>query len=117
MGKFVDSNGTKGLRETRNPLGVLERPTGFEPATSSLGSWHSATELRPRSGVIIDRLFNDGSWKSPAHSRFSRLAPRAARVVGSTPWAITTLPCGRLRRGQIPPGRATAARGAMPGPT
>src|SRR4030066_160658 len=25
----------------------LERPTGFEPATSSLGSWHSATELRP----------------------------------------------------------------------
>jgi len=21
----------------------LERPTGFEPATSSLGSWHSAT--------------------------------------------------------------------------
>src|SRR2546422_2227342 len=27
--------------------GELERPTGFEPATSSLGSWHSATELRP----------------------------------------------------------------------
>src|SRR5262245_66637121 len=26
---------------------LLERPTGFEPATSSLGSWHSATELRP----------------------------------------------------------------------
>src|SRR2546422_6083107 len=25
----------------------LERPTGFELATSSLGSWHSATELRP----------------------------------------------------------------------
>src|SRR5262245_29741258 len=25
----------------------MERPTGFEPATSSLGSWHSATELRP----------------------------------------------------------------------
>src|SRR5262249_12574774 len=33
---------------SRNPLaGSLERPTGFEPATSSLGSWHSATELRP----------------------------------------------------------------------
>ncbi len=31
----------------RDPLGELERPTGFEPATSSLGSWHSATELRP----------------------------------------------------------------------
>src|SRR5215468_4360111 len=32
---------------SRNPLMLLERPTGFEPATSSLGSWHSATELRP----------------------------------------------------------------------
>ena len=31
----------------------MERPTGFEPATSSLGSWHSATELRPRSTLII----------------------------------------------------------------
>src|SRR5262245_25092840 len=25
-----------------------ERATGVEPATSSLGSWHSTTELRPR---------------------------------------------------------------------
>src|SRR6266508_3748666 len=25
-----------------------ERATGFEPATSSLGSWHSTPELRPR---------------------------------------------------------------------
>jgi hypothetical protein len=25
----------------------LERATGLEPATSSLGSWHSTTELRP----------------------------------------------------------------------
>jgi hypothetical protein len=25
----------------------LERATGVEPATSSLGSWHSTTELRP----------------------------------------------------------------------
>ena len=28
---------------------ILERETGFEPATSSLGSWHSTTELLPRS--------------------------------------------------------------------
>ncbi len=27
----------------------MERETGFEPATSSLGSWHSTTELLPRS--------------------------------------------------------------------
>ncbi len=26
---------------------VLERETGLEPATSSLGSWHSTTELLP----------------------------------------------------------------------
>ena len=28
-----------------------ERATGVEPATSSLGSWHSTTELRPRTGA------------------------------------------------------------------
>src|SRR6266480_2190318 len=27
----------------------MERETGFEPATSSLGSWHSTTELLPHS--------------------------------------------------------------------
>jgi hypothetical protein len=26
----------------------MERETGFEPATSSLGSWHSTAELLPR---------------------------------------------------------------------
>ena len=31
----------------------MERPTGFEPATSSLGSWHSATELRPLGALHI----------------------------------------------------------------
>ncbi len=30
----------------------LERETGVEPATSSLGSWHSTTELLPRSCVF-----------------------------------------------------------------
>src|SRR5437899_988765 len=29
---------------------VSERATGFEPVTSSLGSWHSTPELRPRCG-------------------------------------------------------------------
>jgi hypothetical protein len=29
----------------------LERETGVEPATSSLGSWHSTTELLPLFGV------------------------------------------------------------------
>src|SRR5437667_12792020 len=29
---------------------IPERATGFEPVTSSLGSWHSTPELRPQSG-------------------------------------------------------------------
>ena len=29
---------------------ILERETGVEPATSSLGSWHSTTELLPPFG-------------------------------------------------------------------
>src|ERR1700722_11606756 len=32
---------------------LVERATGVEPATSSLGSWHSTTELRPLSGVEL----------------------------------------------------------------
>jgi hypothetical protein len=28
-------------------IDFMERETGFEPATSSLGSWHSTTELLP----------------------------------------------------------------------
>ena len=30
----------------------MERETGFEPATSSLGSWHSTTELLPLAIVL-----------------------------------------------------------------
>ena len=29
----------------------MERETGLEPATSSLGSWHSTTELLPHSAI------------------------------------------------------------------
>jgi hypothetical protein len=36
----------KCIPEESNP-GILERETGVEPATSSLGSWHSTTELLP----------------------------------------------------------------------
>ena len=31
-----------------------ERATGVEPATSSLGSWHSTAELRPQNAVVSD---------------------------------------------------------------
>ena len=30
----------------------MERETGVEPATSSLGSWHSTTELLPLNGFF-----------------------------------------------------------------
>ena len=32
------------------PFKIMERETGVEPATSSLGSWHSTTELLPHLG-------------------------------------------------------------------
>ena len=40
---------TSYLTERISPL-FLERETGLEPATSSLGSWHSTTELLPPCG-------------------------------------------------------------------
>src|SRR5208283_6018529 len=36
---------------------VMERETGLEPATSSLGSWHSTTELLP----LVERLQADSN--------------------------------------------------------
>src|ERR1035438_1233740 len=45
----------------------MERETGLEPATSSLGSWHSTTELLPRSGGFshtIAHRFVLGGWLS-----------------------------------------------------
>src|SRR6476660_4238444 len=38
----------------------MERETGFEPATSSLGSWHSTTELLPQP-------FKSAIWLIPNH--------------------------------------------------
>src|ERR1041385_8609250 len=46
----------------------LERETGFEPATSSLGSWHSTTELLP--------LESDGSILAFSFVRSSGDLPR-----------------------------------------
>ena len=35
---------------------MKKRAMGVEPTTSSLGSWHSTTELRPQNATINDRL-------------------------------------------------------------
>ena len=49
----------KGLSPKRKPLNLLERETGFEPATSTLARLHSTTELLPRG------MRNDPLWKGP----------------------------------------------------
>src|ERR1700750_3260933 len=41
----------------------LERETGLEPATSSLGSWHSTTELLPQ-------IFNTGRKRAQLTTSF-----------------------------------------------
>ena len=49
----------------------MERETGLEPATSSLGSWHSTTELLPRSCVFRYLTVPQGlihKWTSRAPS-------------------------------------------------
>jgi hypothetical protein len=49
-------------------IDFLERETGLEPATSSLGSWHSTTELLPLA-IVLNYLseregLNGQSYKS-----------------------------------------------------
>ena len=50
---------------------ILERETGFEPATSSLGSWHSTTELLPPFGASLYLAHSKRDPASP--SRLSDL--------------------------------------------
>ncbi len=49
----------------------LERATGVEPATSSLGSWHSTTELRPLSRKTLTE---------PSRHRQGPPSPRAVHA-------------------------------------
>ena len=56
----------------------MERETGFEPATSSLGSWHSTTELLPRSFVFRHVRMDSGAF---AFSPYRPCSP--SRAMGS----------------------------------
>ena len=49
----------------------MERETGLEPATSSLGSWHSTTELLPRSFVFRYLTVQQGFGRFPGESILS----------------------------------------------
>jgi hypothetical protein len=56
----------------------MERETGIEPATSSLGSWHSTAELLPHSGDSVIYLI-------PRHLPVSRTGL-------FRPWCLLNLP-------------------------
>ena len=58
----------KGLSPKRKPLNLLERETGFEPATSTLARLHSTTELLPHTGTVccdrfLWRRHPDLNWR------------------------------------------------------
>src|SRR5215472_3859232 len=58
-----------GARASRKP-GILERETGFEPATSTLARSHSTTELLPLSPFILQQFHFCAKFTAPAmHSR------------------------------------------------
>src|SRR4051812_2538859 len=60
-----------------------ERATGVEPATSSLGSWHSTTELRPQTdGRTVAESFRPGN-PGAAPSRATRFTTPRIDAVGS----------------------------------
>src|ERR1035437_9601598 len=58
----------------------MERETGFEPATSSLGSWHSTTELLPRSCIFRYLTVLQGFSRFPGQSIVSAIHPE--------PWGL-----------------------------
>ena len=51
----------------------MERETGFEPATSSLGSWHSTTELLPRPYDLAIELIPNHLAETAAVSKVSQI--------------------------------------------
>src|SRR5271156_1331657 len=53
-----------------------ERAMGFEPTTSSLGSWHSTAELRPRLPVTLAYHNHSGSLVGYCALLFLILAAR-----------------------------------------
>src|ERR1700730_1421788 len=53
--KNIEKRVRRSYRKPANLFGNMERAAGVEPATSSLGSWHSTTELRPLSQPKLSR--------------------------------------------------------------
>ena len=70
----IDENA--GLQVPCNPASSLERATGIEPATSSLGSWHSAAELRPHLPRSLVRRPAPCQWRADPRPSPSGVSPR-----------------------------------------
>src|SRR5262249_47616141 len=92
-----------------------ERATGVEPATSSLGSWHSTTELRPRRTSCLAYVARGGNaWPIDAvperrirvssvkgHAR-NMMTERVVTVAPDTPLVAIAATRGGERLGGLP---------------
>ena len=94
-GRYAKTSVRKGLSQ--------ERARGFEPLTSSLGSWHSTTELRPQvlvlQGFASSLLVAFSLVATESGRRHNSLARHALRRHGGchtpphlTPDIVTALP-------------------------
>jgi hypothetical protein len=68
--------------------GSLERETGFEPATSSLGSWHSTPELLPLQRMRFKGCLEELSRKTRVNPHRQNVKPKISTVGHVT---LTTL--------------------------
>src|SRR5262249_28311640 len=88
---------------------ILERETGIEPATSSLGSWHSIAELLSLIGADCS-ISIEGRINFKGYPSFVLTAPMFAEfrsrllVNGDKNSSICTSIAGRIRIFRIPSG-------------
>src|SRR5689334_20808202 len=75
-------NGVTGSSAVKS-FRIMERETRFELATSSLGSWHSTTELLPQSLERLDTLTISQSHGTEHEPRYRR-AVRGSAISDST---------------------------------
>jgi len=80
-----------GLETNGKEKEIMERETGFEPASSSLGSWHSATELLPLDNSNIKGRL----WAVKPESRGKAWEEFFASLLGSCS-RPETIPCSKF---------------------
>ena len=108
-------------RQRRRPCKMLERETGFEPATSTLARSHSTTELfpltgrsRPHSIAPAQTTVRKRQCVPQRRRGNQRSSPRC--TTSRTPIRYTGRASGTGRRSRPPPPRrtGTAGRSAVP---